>query len=87
MLASRFFISSIWQCRNKAVAEGAIAFYLQHVVAARIAKQTYGVKCTVSYNPADPEHYQRRFATITRPSGRISVVGGFSTLLAKVSDV
>ena len=73
--------------RNKAVAEGAVSFYLQNVVAARVAKQTYGVRCFTSFDPENAEHRLREHMTVERPSGRICIPNRFNVLLAKVSEL
>jgi hypothetical protein len=46
-------------CRNKAVADGAVSFYLDHHVRTQIAKVTYGSRVTVPYVDSDPEHIRR----------------------------
>ena len=70
--------------RNKAVAEGAVSFYLRNVVSVRIAKVTYGVKCTATFDARNPDHVLRQHSLRTRPSGEISVDGAFKVLLGKV---
>ncbi|KAF7970803.1 hypothetical protein HWV62_22804 [Athelia sp. TMB] len=49
--------------RNKAVAEGAVSFYLDHRVSARVARKTYGSRSSTRFKPHDPEHKQRSHAT------------------------
>ncbi|KAI0367127.1 hypothetical protein BV20DRAFT_1123769 [Pilatotrama ljubarskyi] len=68
---------------DKAVAEGAVSFYLEHFVSARVMSTTYGTRSCVHYDVTDPEHYARRADKAARPSGRIVLQGGFSTILAK----
>ncbi|KAF7982968.1 hypothetical protein HWV62_24554 [Athelia sp. TMB] len=48
---------------NKAVAEGAASFYLDHRVSARVARKTYGSRSSTRFKPHDPEHKQRSHAT------------------------
>ncbi|KAJ3489527.1 hypothetical protein NLI96_g2044 [Meripilus lineatus] len=69
---------------NKAVAEGAISFYIEHFVTARIARVTYGSDHVVEFNPTDPEHVIRRARAHTKPSGQIVIPEAFSVLLSKV---
>jgi len=44
---------------NKAVADGAISYHLDHFVQTRVSKLTYGSKGSVDYNPSNPEHLKR----------------------------
>ncbi|TFK78163.1 hypothetical protein K466DRAFT_438595, partial [Polyporus arcularius HHB13444] len=44
---------------SKAVAHGAVCFYLEHFVSARVMKMTYGIAIVVDYNRKDPEHALR----------------------------
>ena len=68
--------------RNKAVAEGAVSFYLTNPVAARVARFTYGVRCSKTFDPSN--HVVRCNRAYARPSGRLSLPDGFDTILAKV---
>ena len=53
-------IHSIYVCiRNKAVAVGAISFYLDHFVVSRLVRYTYGTPASIPYDPSDPEHRKR----------------------------
>lgn len=70
--------------RNKAVADGAVSYYIDHVVTERISKAVYGVSCTYSFDASDPEHMTRRDKVFVGADGRTSVEGGFSTILTKV---
>lgn len=71
-------------CRNKAVAEGAVSFFLTHCVAARVARFTYGANCATGYMPSDPDHALRAAQVFSRPSGRLVIPGAFDVILAKV---
>ncbi|KAF9234834.1 hypothetical protein BU15DRAFT_78667 [Melanogaster broomeanus] len=51
---------------NKAVAEGAVAFYLDHKVSARVAKFTYGTRCAIEFNRNDEQHRLR--AAVSNPT-------------------
>ena len=46
--------------RNKAVANGAVAFYLGNVVSSRVSRMTYGTKAIVDYKESLKAHFQRR---------------------------
>ena len=71
--------------RNKAVADGAVSFYLDHCVAVRVATSTFGIECLTSFNEDDPEHIARSDKAIFRPSGRIVLPDYFDVILKKVS--
>ncbi|PIL25741.1 hypothetical protein GSI_11491 [Ganoderma sinense ZZ0214-1] len=72
---------------NKAVADGAVSFYLDHFVSSRVTKVTYGTKICVKYHPDDPEHFARRYQKFIRPSGSVNLPNGFSTILRKGTRV
>ena len=71
----------------KAVADGAVSFFIDHHVMARVAKISYGAPCSRTYNPSDAEHVKRSDTRYMRPSGDYSLPGGFSTILPKVSPL
>ena len=79
-------ITSIFDS-NKAVAEGAASFFLEHFVSTRVARYTYGTKCMFPYNPSDPEHFIRRGKTSIRPSGTVNVRDGYAAILKKVTYI
>ncbi|PIL34614.1 hypothetical protein GSI_03393 [Ganoderma sinense ZZ0214-1] len=68
---------------NKAVADGAVSFYLDHFVSSRVTKVTYGTEVCVKYDPDDPEHFARRYQKFVRPSGTFRLPNGFSVVLQK----
>jgi hypothetical protein len=68
---------------SKAVAEGAISHILDRSVASRMSRYTYGIKCSPTFVPHDPEHVARRHMCRTRPSGNVSVPGFFVAILEK----
>ncbi|KAG5351000.1 hypothetical protein C0989_008363 [Termitomyces sp. Mn162] len=68
---------------NKAVAEGAISFYLDHFVAVRIAKYSYGVECTVLYEEHNREHRARSSRLYTSLTGLQRLPGYFDAILRK----
>ena len=71
--------------RNKAVADGAVSFYLDRCVAVRIATSTFGIECLTSFNEEDLEHIARSDKAIIRPSGRVVLPDYFDVILKKVS--
>ncbi|KAI0750416.1 hypothetical protein C8Q74DRAFT_1309969 [Fomes fomentarius] len=73
---------------SKAVSDGAIGYYLEHLVSSRIARATYGTPVATRFNPFDPEHRKRIDLADLSFSG-IVFEDGFSMLVKKgcpVSD-
>ncbi len=70
--------------RNKAVADGAISFYIHNIVSARVAKYTYGLKIHTIFNPLNPEHARRKLHVFTRPDGEKALGGQYAIILPKV---
>lgn len=69
---------------NKAVAVGAVSFYVDHFVKGRISKFTYGVPCSILYNPSDPEHARREYKSFINGMGEKQIPDGFKTMLSRV---
>jgi hypothetical protein len=72
---------------NKAVSDGAISFYLDHYVRARIAKVTYGSRVSVPYVHSDPEHVKRAALKFIDVDGMPMLPHGFRPILQKNSQV
>ncbi|KAF9783759.1 hypothetical protein BJ322DRAFT_1109608 [Thelephora terrestris] len=72
---------------NKAVAIGAVSYYVDHFVTGRVSKFTYGVPCETQYNPSDPEHMRRAHRLTTDAMGTKRVTGGFRTMLSRGTKV
>lgn len=72
---------------NKAVADGALSFYLDHFVSARVANFTYGIECVTDFQRSKPEHLMRASTVIPMPSGRSVVPHMFSPILTKGTHV
>ena len=70
--------------RNKAVAEGAISFNIDHSVTSRVSRYTYGIECYPIFNPSNIDHISRAYSCIVKPSGVLWVPNGFSGILLKV---
>lgn len=73
--------------RNKAVADGAISYYVDHLVSVRSARFTYGIEVSVDFDNDNAEHRQRSDTTYTTFSGETVVPGFFSAVLPQVDDV
>jgi len=72
---------------NKAVADGAIAFYLDRIVSVRVAPWTYGTKYSESYDRSNPQHAARSGTVYTSVSGRKYVPKAFRAMLTKGTQV
>ncbi|KAG8941894.1 hypothetical protein FRC03_003879, partial [Tulasnella sp. 419] len=68
----------------KPSAHGALCFYLDHAVKARMAKGTYGVWCIHDFDPKDPKHVER-ISRVRRnqETGRQYIEGGFFVAVKK----
>ncbi|KAF8333721.1 hypothetical protein F5887DRAFT_893234 [Amanita rubescens] len=72
---------------NKAVAEGAISYKLDHSVTSRVSRYTYGIECCTPYDSNNPEYITRKHTRFTRASGKVYVPGYFSAILEKNTEV
>ena len=70
--------------RNKAVAIGAVSYYIDHFVTARISKFTYGVPCHLPYDSSDPELVRRFDKSFLDAAEGRRVPGAFRTMLTRV---
>lgn len=68
---------------NKAVADGAVSYHLDHFVRSRVAKYSYGVQATMPYDPSNPEHMTRRHFVYTDLTGRKRIRRFFDVILRK----
>ena len=69
---------------NKAVADGAVSFYLDHYVSIRVSKFAYGVQCSVPYDATINEHRLRSTSVYTSLSGHQLLPRVFDVILDKV---
>ena len=70
---------------SKAVADGAIGFYCDHHVSARMSKFMYGVEFLRAIDPNDPDHAARKERLCELPSGPKLLPDAFDCILARVS--
>jgi hypothetical protein len=75
--------SNIFGDRNKAVAEGAVSFHIDHFVNARVAKYSYGTDAAILFNPFNEEHVRRLHLSNKDMNGLLRLQG-FSVILPKV---
>ncbi|KAK2462910.1 hypothetical protein APHAL10511_005108 [Amanita phalloides] len=72
---------------NKAVAEGAVSYHIDHRVSTRVARLTYGFHIHYPFNPFDSEHIRRSHLVFTNLSGERRIMGVFSYVLLKGTAV
>ncbi|KZV77361.1 hypothetical protein PENSPDRAFT_597305 [Peniophora sp. CONT] len=72
---------------NKAVAEGAVSFHIDHYISARIAKLTYGSRCAHVYDRKQADHAQRANKIFVSPDGLEMLNDGFQAVLLKGTQV
>jgi hypothetical protein len=72
---------------SKAVADGAIGFYCDHHVSARMSKFMYGVEYLREFNHLDEEHVARRDRLCELPSGPKLLPDAFDCILARSKKV
>lgn len=69
---------------DKAVAVGAISFYINRFVKGRISRFTYGTPCSKLYRRSNPEHLKRENKTYINVLGDRYVPDAFASMLSKV---
>ncbi|RXW25688.1 hypothetical protein EST38_g141 [Candolleomyces aberdarensis] len=73
---------------NKAVSNGAVSFYIDGAVSARVSRLTYGIETSVDYNPTNPLHKTR--GHLVKPHsvhGKPVLLNHFSCILPKNTRV
>ncbi|KAG2043917.1 hypothetical protein BDR03DRAFT_1047251 [Suillus americanus] len=71
---------------NKAVADGAVSFYIDHLVSSQVARAIYGIECNALYNQ-DPEHPARQHKGFVDVAGRLLIPDYFQGILLKGTQV
>lgn len=69
---------------SKAVADGAVGFYCDHHVSARMSKYMYGVEFLRELDLSDPEHRARKDKLCQLPSGPELLPDAFDCILSRV---
>ncbi|EDR09826.1 uncharacterized protein LACBIDRAFT_325660 [Laccaria bicolor S238N-H82] len=77
------YAASPWLFTSKAVADGAIGFYCDHHVAARMSKFMYGVEFLRELDTQDPEHVARKERLCELPSGPKLLPDAFDCILSR----
>ena len=70
--------------RNKAVAVGAVSYYIDHYVTSRMARYTYGTCCSIPFIPWRPSHMARIEDVTPGFDGSPMLEGYFAKILQKV---
>ena len=68
------------------MADGAIGFYCDHHVSARMSKYMYGVEYLREFDPSDDDHISRKHRLFELPSGPRLLPDAFDCILARVRD-
>jgi len=71
--------------RNKAVADGAVSYHIDHFVSARVAKFSYGTQSNIPFDSSDPEHRARSHLVYTDLLGHKRIRNHFCVVLPKVN--
>lgn len=69
----------------KAVANGALAWYIDDTVSSRVSKYFFGTNASVRYDPNNPEHVER--GPFLNNDGIAVVLNGWYTVVPKVSSI
>ncbi|KAF8441288.1 hypothetical protein L210DRAFT_3611856 [Boletus edulis BED1] len=72
---------------NKAVADGAVSYRIDHLVSSRVAKLTYGTECSLPYNPSDIEHRARQKSIYRGPSAQLALPNAFASIVTRGTRV
>ncbi|KAJ7617593.1 hypothetical protein DFH06DRAFT_1274125 [Mycena polygramma] len=72
---------------NKAVADGAVSFYIDHHVSVRVARFTYGLQVIQVYDQGNSEHTARFEKAFKCATGQVIVPGTFNPILKKGMQV
>ncbi len=71
---------------NKAVADGAVSYYIDHAVNARMSRYNLGGKEFTSYEESISEHRRRSDKAYVTANGELSLGDQFDAILPKVSS-
>lgn len=60
-----------------------IAGLIGGVVSSRVAKMTYGIRCSTSFKPHEPGHIARQAESFTGLDGKVRLANSFGAILHK----
>ncbi|KAG1844158.1 hypothetical protein DFJ58DRAFT_29856 [Suillus subalutaceus] len=72
---------------NKAIADGAVSYFIDHLVSSRVSRFTYGTECSVPFDPFDVEHHARQKEIYRNVSGILALPRAFASILTKGTQV
>ncbi|KIM58498.1 hypothetical protein SCLCIDRAFT_128166, partial [Scleroderma citrinum Foug A] len=72
---------------NKAVADGAVSFYIDHLVTTRAAKLTYGLTCLTPFQSGRADHVSRTNTKLRDLAGSWVLPNAFQSILKKGTQV
>lgn len=82
-LGSRVRLCKPDEATAKAVANGGVAWLIDGVVNTRVARQTYGIRCSTFYREGDPVHEARKSMLITGNDGKLRLPSSFGAVIKK----
>ncbi|KAG1799634.1 hypothetical protein EV424DRAFT_1332401 [Suillus variegatus] len=68
---------------NQIVANGAVSYFIDHLVSIRVARFTYGTESIALFNPSDMEHRARQKGVFRSVSGFLALPRAFVSILTK----
>ncbi|KAI6046251.1 hypothetical protein EDC04DRAFT_2887938 [Pisolithus marmoratus] len=72
---------------NKAVADGAVSFYIDHLVKTRVAKVTYGTPVSIGYDSSRLDHIARKHTRVRSLAGYWMLPDAFGSIVKKGTRV
>ncbi|KAK1234386.1 hypothetical protein PQX77_002424 [Marasmius sp. AFHP31] len=63
--------------------EGAISYYVDHIVSTRVSRFTYGINCHIDFDPENPQHVLRNMQVIRSDIGKLELHDSFHTILER----
>ncbi|KIM37736.1 hypothetical protein M413DRAFT_13173 [Hebeloma cylindrosporum] len=71
---------------NKAVSDGAISFFVDHFVTARVSRVVYGVKTRRRFDKENPEHQERAHKMYIDAAGQEKLREGFDVINVQIPE-
>ncbi|KAJ8092572.1 hypothetical protein PM082_006897 [Marasmius tenuissimus] len=70
---------------DRTTSEGAVGYYVDHIVSTRISRFTYGINCHIDFDPKNSQHVLRKMQVIRSDIGKLELHDSFHTILERVS--
>ena len=74
----------LFSTSNRAIADGAVSFYIHHLSSTRVAKLTYGIRCDVVFDSSRADHVSRENTKFLNLSGCWMLPNAFMSIVKKV---